>query len=45
MSQHMFAQNNRVIENEPQAVRKWREIKFCFGFIFRYGFRKSASLS
>ena len=28
----MFAQNNKVTENEPRAVRRWRKNKFSFRF-------------
>ena len=39
----MFAENNKVTENESQLVRTWRKDKFCSGLGCRYGFRESIS--
>ena len=29
----MFAENNKKPKNEPQTMRAFRKIKFCFGFV------------
>ena len=41
----MFAQNNKITENEPPGVRAGRKNKCCFGFVCRDGLLGSTNLS